>query len=302
MRLSIISTVSSLLIAGLPLVSSLPSISSPSFSDIEGPGTGPYPASWFTDPSLSNHTIYSPVSVPSGVSLPVLVWGEGGCENNGTKFAPFLTNIASYGFLVLASGPPNGSGSTTAQFMEDAIEWITRRAGTGGRYASVDASLIAAAGQSCGGLETYRMRNNDQVSVLGIFNSGFLGNATFIASVGGQATEPPTSIKEVHKPVFYFLGGPTDIAYANGEADYHNLTGVPKWIGNYPVGHSGTYRDENGGAFGVAAVDWLLWTFLRNETAASFFTKGGAEENGWEEVESQALEDLFDFIPTRKET
>ncbi|PIG84623.1 hypothetical protein AARAC_002018 [Aspergillus arachidicola] len=288
MRLSIISTVSSLLIVGLPLVSSLPAISSASFGDIESPGTGPYPASWFTDPSLSNHTIYSPVSVPSGVSLPVLVWAEGGCENNGTKFAPFLTNIASYGFLVLASGPPNGSGSTTAQFMEDAIEWITRRAGTGGRYASVDASLIAAAGQSCGGLETYRMRNNDQVSILGIFNSGFLGNATFIASVGGQATEPPTSIKEVHKPVFYFLGG-------------LQISRVPKWIGNYPVGHSGTYRNENGGAFGVAAVDWLLWTFGRNETAASFFTKGGAQEDGWEEVESQNLEALFEFIPSRKE-
>ncbi|KAE8140155.1 hypothetical protein BDV38DRAFT_269184 [Aspergillus pseudotamarii] len=296
------STVSSLLIVGLRLVSSLPTTSSATLSNIESPGSGPYPASWFTEPTLSNHTIYSPISVPPGVSLPVLVWAEGGCENNGTKFAPFLSNIASYGFLVLASGPPNGSGSTTAQFMADAVEWITPRAGTPGRYASVDATLIAAAGQSCGGLETYRMRSNERISILGIFNSGFLGNETFVASVGGQATEPQTTIREVHKPVFYFLGGPTDIAYANGEADYHNLTGVPKWIGNYPMGHSGTYRDENGGAFGVAAVDWLSWAFRRNETAASFFTEGGAQEDGWEEVESKNLERLFAFIPSKKET
>ncbi|KNG89281.1 hypothetical protein ANOM_001646 [Aspergillus nomiae NRRL 13137] len=294
------STVSSLLIAGLPLATSLPATSTPSLGDIESPGSGPYPANWFTDASLSNHTIYSPVSVPPGVSLPVLVWAEGGCDNNGTKYVPFLTNIASYGFLVLASGPPNGSGSTTAQFMADAVEWITARAGTPGPYASVNPTFIAAAGQSCGGLETYRMRSNDQISILGIFNSGFLGNETFTPSVGGQATEPPATIKEVHKPVFYFLGGPTDIAYANGEADYHSLKGVPKWIGNYPVGHSGTYHDENGGVFGVAAVNWLQWTFRRNETAAGFFTKGGAQKDGWEEVESEGLEKLFASIPSKR--
>ncbi|PCH01561.1 Hypothetical protein PENO1_042210 [Penicillium occitanis (nom. inval.)] len=80
-----------------------------------------------------------------------------------------------------------------------------------------------------------------------------------------------------------------------GEADYHNLTGVPKWIGNYPVGHHGTYDDVNGGAFGVAAVNWVTWIFKDNTTAAEFFTEGGAEKAEWSETESFDLKDLLKY-------
>jgi hypothetical protein len=66
---------------------------------------------------------------------------------------------------------------------------------------------------------------------------------------------------------------------------------VPKWIGNYPVGHTGTYDEVNGGAFGVAAVNWLTWIFKGNATAAAFFTAGGAEKAGWNETESYGLKD-----------
>jgi hypothetical protein len=61
-----------------------------------------------------------------------------------------------------------------------------------------------------------------RVTVIGIFNSG----------------EFTTSVKstKVTKPIFYFLGGSTDIAYANGERDYKNLPATtPKWKGNLPV-------------------------------------------------------------------
>lgn len=142
-----------------------------------------------------------PSDLQGNVSLPLLVWGNGACGNDGLAFEGFLTNIASYGFLVVANGPPGGSGSSNDQMMGAAITWVSDNIGTNEKYSSVDISKVAAAGQSCGGIEAYAMRSDDRVSILGIFNSGFLEN--------------PGPISEVHKPAFYFLGGSEDIAYQN---------------------------------------------------------------------------------------
>lgn len=104
---------------------------------------------------------------------------------------------------------------TTPDMLRDSVSWAAEHAGTGGKYATVDASKIAVAGQSCGGLEAYHLRDDDRVKFLGIFNSGFLPMDP--GSSGGVSVpwEDPSSIEEVHKPVFYFLGGPSDIAYEN---------------------------------------------------------------------------------------
>ena len=43
---------------------------------------------------------------------------------------------------------------------------------------------------------------------------------------------------------------------------------VPVFYGVYPsVGHGGTYNEDNGGAFGVAAVAWLKWQLLNDSSA-----------------------------------
>jgi hypothetical protein len=70
---------------------------------------------------------------------------------------------------------------------------------------------VAVAGQSCGGLETYQMRDDPRVGYLGIFSSGFLDSS----GIDGMPDEGPDTIQEVNWPVCYFLGGTTDIAYAN---------------------------------------------------------------------------------------
>jgi poly(3-hydroxybutyrate) depolymerase len=152
---------------------------------------------WVTDPSLPQHTIYKPEN-PGENLLPVLVWGNGGCSANGTSVSGFLSQIASYGFIVIASGSPDGSGTTTVEQMTQSVEWAA--AGANGLY-KVDTGRIMAAGYSCGGIETYEMNNNDKVSSLGIFNSGLLENYDFA--------------RTIKKPIVFALGGPDDIAYAN---------------------------------------------------------------------------------------
>ena len=70
------------------------------------PPTGPSPIVVEHDQRLATHTIYRPATLgPSKHS--VLVWGEGGCAKNGLTFPEFLSEIASYGFVVVADGPPS---------------------------------------------------------------------------------------------------------------------------------------------------------------------------------------------------
>jgi hypothetical protein len=96
------------------------------------------------------------------------------CMASGTMFADFLTEIASYGYLILSNGNPApnttttapkggssnplagllgamGSGMSKVQMLTDSIDWVTK--GSAAKYGEIDLAHLAAAGQSCGGLE-----------------------------------------------------------------------------------------------------------------------------------------------------
>ncbi|KAK4156063.1 hypothetical protein C8A00DRAFT_12992 [Chaetomidium leptoderma] len=234
-------------------------------------GNGPFaPAGYYTPNALGGHTFYAPKTVPAGTKLPVMLWGNGGCSADATGQAPFLTQLASYGVLVIASGTPRGGGSTTADVMKQSIDFISQNAGKGD-FASVDASRITAAGWSCGGIEAYAQIWDARVQSIGIWSSGLLTNYTAAGSF--------------RKPVFFFLGGSGDIAYQNGERDYAAMpAGVPKYKGNLPVGHGGTYTDANGGKFGVIGAQWVQWVMRGNASAAAYLTGSGAKNDGWSVV------------------
>lgn len=70
-------------------------------------GTGPWPAVMEMNSALPQHTLYRPARLDllAATKLPVLVWANGACVNVGNRFRPFLTEIASHGYLVLALGP-----------------------------------------------------------------------------------------------------------------------------------------------------------------------------------------------------
>lgn len=118
--------------------------------------------------------------------------------------------MASHGILILANGVPGGednaggiaetSDPQSALHLQ-ALDWITGDDGSS-VFAGVDTSRIAAAGQSCGGVQAYSVAGDERVTALGIFNSGMIDASSPIPST-------------VTQPIFYFLGGSTDIAYAN---------------------------------------------------------------------------------------
>jgi len=68
------------------------------------PPTGPNQVVIEHDLGLTTHTIYRPANLTS--KEPMLVWGEGGCAKNGLTFPEYLSEIASYGFVIVADGPP----------------------------------------------------------------------------------------------------------------------------------------------------------------------------------------------------
>lgn len=252
---------------GAPSTSSSPTASaSPSTGTSTSPrpgtgGSGPYPANYETSGGLPNHTIYRPETLPAE-RLPIFVWGEGGCAANGTASLPFLREIASHGFLVLASGAPNGSGSTTAAMLTQSMDWaVAENSRQGSKYyGRLNTGKIAVAGWSCGGLEAYEVSNDPRVTTTGIFSSGLLNDAN------------DYQLRRLTKPVAYFIGGPGDIAYGNAMDDWGKLpAGLPAFMGNLNVGHGGTYTQTNGGEFGRVAVLYLKWRLKGDTTAGTAF-------------------------------
>jgi cellulase/cellobiase CelA1 len=224
-------------------------------------GSGPYPADYETSASLANHTIFRPQTLPSE-RLPILVWGNGGCSANGLSQGNFLREIASHGFLAIANGAPNGSGSTTSQMLTQSIDWaVAENSRQGSKYyGRLDTTKIAVAGFSCGGLEAYAVSNDPRVTTTGIFSSGLLNDAD------------DYQLRRLTKPIAYFVGGPSDIAYPNAMDDWGKLpAGLPAFMGNLNVGHGGTYDQPNGGEFGRVAVLYLKWRLKGDTTAGANF-------------------------------
>ncbi|KOX11780.1 cellulose-binding protein [Micromonospora sp. NRRL B-16802] len=224
-------------------------------------GSGPYPADYETSTTLANHTIFRPQTLPSE-RLPILVWGNGACSVNGLSQGNFLREIASHGFLAIANGAPNGSGSTNSQMLTQSIDWaVAENSRQGSKYFNrLDTSKVAVAGFSCGGLEAYAVSNDPRVTTTGIFSSGLLNDAD------------DYQLRRLTKPIAYFVGGPSDIAYPNAIDDWGKLpAGLPAFMGNLNVGHGGTYDQTNGGEFGRVAVLYLKWRLKGDTTAGTNF-------------------------------
>ena len=76
---------------------------------IENGGTGPYKSVAVGDASLPTHMIYKPANLEYYVQengrIPVLLYANGACANNSLEMSRLLSEVASYGFLVIAIGP-----------------------------------------------------------------------------------------------------------------------------------------------------------------------------------------------------
>ena len=264
-------------------------------------GTGPFPAVMETDPGLPAHTLYRPANLEAkGLGkLPIVAWANGACSDNGASFKPFLTEIASHGYLVIALGAPGkvpeiqpppdapystlprpanapnpegpgpGTDPTQPSQLIDAIDWAIAE---NGRHASAFANRlqtgkIAVMGQSCGGLQALAVSDDPRISTQMIWNSGIYNRGQGRSGV----VISKEKLKTIHGPIAYVIGGPGDIAYENAVDDFARIDKVPVLIANLDVGHGGTYRQANGGKFATVGVSWLDWRLKGDRDAAAMF-------------------------------
>jgi hypothetical protein len=258
------------------------------------PGTGRFAAMKEEVASLPRHVVYRPKDLAAlgTTKLGVVAWGNGGCSDDAASSRFHLLEIASHGYLVIASGrilsgpgaPPReprpAAGAapqgqlppprTQVSDLTDAVDWaLAENTRTGSPYfGRIDPALIAYSGWSCGGVQALQVAKDPRVKTLVIHNSGVLNN--------GPTNMTGTSVgKEVlqtlHTPVIYIEGGPKDIAYENGMDDFKRITHVPVAMANLQVGHGGTFNEPNGGAAASVAVSWLNWQLRGDAQSAKRF-------------------------------
>ena len=245
----------------------------------EPSGSGPYPAVAEARAELPGHTVYRPVEWPRE-PLPLYVWGNGGCSNNGLAHAAYLRQIASHGYVVVALGPPGGAPApqpepgaaptdpTQPEQMLEAIDWATREtARAGGEfYRRIDVERIAVGGHSCGGLQALAVSHDPRVDTTLVLNSGI-----YITPGSGRSRVQvdKTQLERLHAPALYLTGGPSDIAHVNALDDVERIERTPVFLGVLPVGHGGTFSAPNGGEWATVSTRWLDWQ-LKSSADASW--------------------------------
>lgn len=254
---------------------------------IDDGGSGPYKAIAGAEATLPTHTVYRPEDIAAAFEkegkLPVLVFANGGCSDTSITHEKVLSEIASHGYVVIAIGAlemtpgERQSRQTKATMLTDAIDWIAaQNADEASDYhQKVDLSKIASGGQSCGGAQILAVASDSRIRTYMMFNSG-MGQM----SMAGASKE---SLKSLHGPIVYIVGGPSDVAYANALQDYDNIHQVPVALANLEEGgHMGTFGEKYGGSFACIALAWLDWQFKGLDDNAAIFLADDLEEfPGW---------------------
>jgi dienelactone hydrolase len=220
--------------------------------------------------------VYRPAALeafPKKDSLPVMVWGNGGCAIDSTRYSGFLTTIASHGFLVLGTVPQGGASrrQETADDVRAAIDWAAKEnARTGSPLkGKIALDKVAVMGQSCGGFLSIELGADPRVKTIGVFNSG-VQQATPGAPPSPQPT--PEALPKLHGPVLLINGGEPDFMLAASGVTFDKIDRLPAFYGaRHNAGHTATVFHPGGGEFANVASNWLSWTFKGDKKAGQMF-------------------------------
>jgi hypothetical protein len=237
---------------------------------------GPYAVTSEPAAGTQGLVVFRPADLaafPARDTLPVLVWGNGGCAIDSARYGGFLSTIASHGFLVLGTAPVEGAPrrQATADDLRAGIDWAeaeNARAGSplNGKIAT---QQVAVMGQSCGGFLSVSLGADPRVDTIGVFNSGVQP-----ANPGAPAGRFPTmdALKDLHGPVLLVNGAERDFMTAASAATFDAINHVPAFYGaRHGAGHTATVFHPGGGEYANVAANWLRYTFKNDRTAGAMF-------------------------------
>jgi hypothetical protein len=228
-------------------------------------GTGPHEVVIETNSAqgIRCGTIYRPADLGGAEKYPILVWGEGGCSQNGSSNQAAMGEIASWGYFVIADGTPGGTGACTggqsgAAFL-DYITWAIAENGKScsAYYQSLETTKIAADGFSCGGLMAENVSGDPRFAAIGITSSGLMSANDALYD-------------RIHTPFKIMNGGSSDVAYQNGLRDYQEISSRGKpiiYFSKTTAGHGGDLSMGRGD-FNRVNLAWLNWQ-LKGDTGAT---------------------------------
>lgn len=257
------------------------------FKVIDNGGNGPYHAIAVTEDSFKNYVVYRPENMKAAIKkmgkLPLVIFANGGCNDTSLPYERMLSEIASNGYLVIALGAMQQTlddrqlNKAPNAMMTAAVDIIRKEASNeqSRYYQSVDLDNIAFSGQSCGGAQMLALAATPSIKTYMMFNSG-MGDMT-MAQASSQ------SLKAVHAPIVYLVGGESDVATANALLDYERLNHISVAFANHlTAGHSGTFEAPHGGSFARMAIKWLDWQLKqKNENAKIFLNNKLAQFPSW---------------------
>lgn len=271
------------IIAAALLVFSVLAYAAPSKKIIDDGGSGPYKAEAISESSLPGFVVYRPVDLIEAVThegpLPLVVFANGACNDTSLPYERMLSDLASYGYLVVALGEMQDSISDRALHkspVEDivkAMDWAEARNNDPDTPYNnkIDLEYIAVAGHSCGGAQALANCADPRVSTCIMLNAG-MGDI----EMAGASKE---SLKSLHGPILYLIGGESDIAYGNALLDYERIDNVPVAFANHlRAGHGGTYHEPYGGSFSRMMRAWLNWQFKDKRQDIDIFLRNRLNE------------------------
>jgi hypothetical protein len=240
---------------------------------------GPYAV--MSEPAFGSpgHVVFRPSDLgafPSRDTLPVLVWGNGGCAINTTRYGGFLSTIASHGFLALGTAAKEGEPTrrATADDLRAAIDWAIAENSRDGSpmKGKIATDQIAVMGQSCGGFMSITLGADPRVDTIGVFNSGVQP-----ADPSAQVARPTTAaLEDLHGPVLLVNGHERDFMLAASLATYDAIAHLPVFYGaRENAGHTATVFHKGGGEYANVAASWLRWNFKKDADAAKMFVGDG---------------------------
>ncbi|HUQ53882.1 MAG TPA: alpha/beta hydrolase [Gammaproteobacteria bacterium] len=235
---------------------------------------------------------------PARDKLPVLVWGNGGCGIDTTRYGGFLSTIVSHGFIAIGTvplegaAPPQGAApqqggapqagaprrQATADDLRGAIDWAFAENGRAGSplNGKIDTTQVAVMGQSCGGFLSIGLGADPRVDTIGVFNSGVTPpnpNAPANPNAQANASRPTMdSLKNLHGPVLLINGHERDFLMGASKATFDAINHVPAFYGaRHGAGHTATVFHPGGGEYANVASNWLKWQFKKDAAASKMF-------------------------------